>query len=114
MALKLAISPRVENSQRILLATNYRPVYQALRPQPYHLFKPIQRCLERMEENGLISRMFGPTPWLSNIHPVPKPNSPDEVRLTIDMRAANTAILQERHPMRRIGDLIVLINGATQ
>jgi len=31
----------------------------------------------------------------------------------MDMRAANTAILPERHPMRRTGDLIVLINVAT-
>jgi len=99
--IKLSIDPKV------------RPVYQPLRPQPYHLVQPIQRCLERMEAHGLITRQFGPTPWLSNIHPVPKPGSPDEVRLTIDMRAANTAILRERHPMRRINDLIIKINGAT-
>lgn len=90
---------------------NVKPVYQRLRPQPYHLVEPIKR-LDKMETNGLISRQFGLTPWLSNIHPVPKPGSTDEVRITIDMRAANKAILRERHPMRRLEDLIVLVNGA--
>ena len=90
---------------------NVKPVYQRLRPQPYHLVEPIKRCLDKMKTNGLISRQFGPTPWLSNIHPVPKPGSTDELRITIDMRAANKAILRERHPMRRLEDLIVLVNG---
>jgi len=98
--IKLSIDPKV------------KPVYQALRNQPYHLIKPIQSCLDKMEANDLIQRQNGPTPWLSNIHPVPKPGSVDEVRITIDMRAANTAILRERHPLRRLEDLIVLVNGA--
>jgi len=57
--IKLSIDPKV------------KPVYQALRHQPYHLIKPIQSCLDKMEANDLIQRQNGLTPWLSNIHPVP-------------------------------------------
>ena len=90
-----------------------KPVFQRLRPQPFHLVKTINEAIALMVEQGRISRIYGPTPWLSNIHPVPKPGNPKEIRITIDMRAANTAILRERHPMRRLEDLVVLLNGAT-
>ena len=32
-----------------------KPVYQRLRPQPYHLLEPIRKCLDKMEENDLIA-----------------------------------------------------------
>ena len=42
----------------------------------------------------------------------PKPNNSDKLRLSIDMRQANTAILRERHPQPTIEDLLNDLNGA--
>ncbi len=40
----------------------------------------------------MILRLNDPTPWLSNIHPVSKPGSVDEVRITIDMRSQHLLV----------------------
>ncbi len=89
-----------------------KPVFQALRPHPFYLVPLIEAELEKMVAADIISRTFGPLKWLSNIYPVPKPGSADQIRITIDMRAANTAILRERHPIRRTEDLFVILSGA--
>jgi len=89
-----------------------RPVFQSLRAHPFYLVPLIEAELEKMVAADIISRTYGPLKWLSNIYPVPKPGSADQIRITIDMRAANTAILRERHPIRRAEDLFVILNGA--
>jgi len=89
-----------------------KPVFQSLRAHPFYLIPLIEAELEKMVAADIISRTYGPLKWLSNICPVPKPGSPDQIRITIDMRAANTAILRERHPIRRTEDLFVILNGA--
>jgi hypothetical protein len=70
-----------------------KPVLLALRPHPFYLVTLIEAELEKMVAADIISRTFGLLKWLSNIYPVPKPGSADQIRITIDMRAANTAIL---------------------
>ena len=89
-----------------------KPVFQALRPHPFYLIPLIEAELEKMVAADIITRTYGPLKWLSNIYPVPKPGSVDKIRITIDMRAANTAIMRERHPIRRVEDLFVILNGA--
>ncbi len=57
--------------------------------------------------------MTGPTPWISPIVTLPKPKDPDEVRVCVDMRQANTAIQRERHLTPTMDDVIHELNGAT-
>mgnify|MGYP001794018754 CR=1 FL=1 len=53
--------------------------------------------LRRDEELGVIKRVEEPTAWVSPIVVEPKPKSPGNIRVCIDMCRANKAIKYERH-----------------
>lgn len=44
-----------------------------------------------------------PSPWISPMVPVPKTN---DVRVCIDMRRANEAVLRENHPLPTMEDFL--------
>ena len=64
-----------------------------------------------MEKGGTVEDVKGPTPWISPLVVVPKPNG--NVRLCVDMRRVNEAILRERHSNLTVDDVIHALNGAT-
>ena len=87
------------------------PVAQPARRIPFHMRKQVEIELERLEKQDIIEKVDGPTPWISPLVIIPKRNG--EVRLCIDMRMANRAILRERHPSPTVDDLMHSLNGAT-
>ena len=89
------------------------PSAQPHRRIPFHLRKGLEQELTRLENEGIIEKVHGPTPWVSPLVVVPKPKNPDKVRLCVDMRVANKAIQRERHITPTIDDLINDLNGAT-
>ena len=78
---------------------NVRPVCQQARPIPFHLREKLNRELEKMEVEGIIEEHHGPSPWVSNVVLAPKDDG--NVRVTIDMREPNQAILPNRFPIMR-------------
>ena len=54
----------------------------------------------------------GPTPWISPIVVAPKPKTPEEIRICVDMRLPNKAIKRERHFTPTFDDVIADLNGA--
>ena len=46
-------------------------------------------------EQDVIEEAEGPTPWVSPIVVVEKPKQPGKVRICVDMREGNKAILRE-------------------
>ena len=89
-----------------------RPVKQTHRRIPFHVRKQVEAELQILEQQDIIEKVSGPTPWVSPVV-VPKPKSPSQVRLCIDMREANRAIQRERHISPTLDDLIYDLNGAT-
>ncbi|CAF1071977.1 unnamed protein product, partial [Brachionus calyciflorus] len=65
-----------------------------------------------MIENDVIEPVNGPTPWVSPVVPVPKPDPPNEERICTDAREMNKAILRTKHPFPTVEDLAVKLNGA--
>ena len=66
-----------------------------------------------MMENDLIEEVDGgATPWVSPIVVAPKPKSPNEVRICVDMREPNRAIKRTRYIIPTVDDIIVDLNGA--
>lgn len=74
---------------------NVKPVAQPLRRPAFSLRGKIEKKLEELLQEDIIEEVNGPTPWVNPVVVVPKPNG--EIRLCVDMRCANTAIIRERH-----------------
>ena len=73
------------------------PVTQPHRRIPFHLRKKLDAELDKLERQGIIEPVDGPTPWVSPLVVTPKPKNPDQIRVCVDMRQPNRAILRERH-----------------
>ena len=63
-----------------------------------------------IRKDGIIEDVKSPTPWISPLVVVPKPNG--NVRLCVDARRANEVILRERHLNPTVDDVIHAVNGA--
>ena len=61
----------------------------------------------------LSKKVTGPTEWVSRIVTPPKPKSPDEIRLCVDMREANKAIMRTRRVTPTLDELITDLHGAS-
>ncbi len=91
-----------------------QPVTQKHRRVDFHLRKAISEEIEKLLAEDIIEAVSeGPTPWVSPCIAVPKPKQPGKLRMCVDMRAPNKAILRTRHVMPTIEDLVVDLNGAT-
>ena len=88
------------------------PVAQPHRRVPFHVRKQLEEQLEKDEQQGVIERIDGPTPWVSPVVVVPK-KEPGKIRVCVDMRQANQAIQRERHLTPTIKEIIKALNGAT-
>ena len=86
------------------------PVAQPARKIPFHMRQKVTAALEKLESQGIIEKVDGPTPWISPLVVIPKKDG--DIRLCVDMRMANRAILRERHPTPTVDDLIHTLNGA--
>ena len=90
-----------------------KPVQQTHRRIPFYVRKQVEAELKNLEEQDIIELVTGPKPWVSLIVVAPKPKSPSQIRLCIDMREENHAIQRERHISPTLDDLIHDLNGAT-
>jgi hypothetical protein len=87
-----------------------RPVAQPSRRIPYFVRKTVEQKLQELEDLDIIEPTEGPTPWVSPLVVIPKKNG--EVRVCVDMRRANEAVLRSRHPIPTVDDIIQNFNGA--
>ena len=95
---------------KLHIDTSVKPVYEATRRIPYHLQAQVETELRRMIADDVIEDATGPTGWVSEMVVVPKPNN--DIRITIDSKKANKAIMRVRHNTPTVEDLGVLLNGA--
>lgn len=84
------------------------PVAQPLRRIPFHLRERVEKKIAELEQLDVIEKATGPTPWISPVVVVPKSNM--DIRLCVDMRQANTAIVRERHPIPTVDEVLHDLN----
>lgn len=89
---------------------NIKPVALPHRRIPYHLREKVEEEIERLEKMEIIEKLSGPTPWVSPVVIVPKPNG--NIRLCVDMRQPNRAIQRERHVIPTLEDILAEVNGS--
>lgn len=90
------------------------PVWQPYRRIPIQLEEAVDNKLDELLAAGIIEPVVGHTSWVSPMVIVTKDKAGEkpEVRICIDMRCANKAILRENHPLPVISDILPHINNA--
>ena len=97
---------------KLHIDTNVKPVVTPPRPTPYHLKDRINKALNDMIKNDVIEEhpVGEPTPWISNAVYVPKPDG--SLRVTLDARNINKAIISSNLPIPRQEDIKAKLTGA--
>ena len=97
----------------LVIDSEVKPIAQQQRRIPFHLRKQVEVELDKLVAQDIIERVpeNEKTDWVSPIVCVPKKNG--EIRLCVDMRAANNAIKRVRHPIPTVKDVSIDLNGAT-
>ena len=91
-----------------------QPVAQPVRRMPYSLRKGVEKKLDELLALDVIEPVQGPTSWVSAPIAVPKGGDFNDIRLCIDMRRANEAIMRTRHPIPTVDELLSDMNGAVK
>ncbi|XP_049316516.1 uncharacterized protein LOC125779294 [Bactrocera dorsalis] len=96
--IKLSIDPTV------------KPVQQPMRRIPIALEEQVEEKIKQMIALDIIEPVSGPSSWISPIVIVYKEGG--EMRLCIDMRRANHAVLRENHPLPTFEMFMAKLRGA--
>lgn len=89
----------------LLIDPSIKPVCQLYRRIPIPLEAKVNNKIKE-----LIEEVNEPSRWVSPMVPVLKENG--EIRICIDMRRANAAIIRENHPLPTMDQLLPKIRGA--
>ena len=89
---------------------NVKPVAQPIRRTPFSLRSKVEEKTQELISVDIIEPADGPTPWVNPVVVVPKAGG--DIRLCIDMRRANKAILRERHPIPTVDEIMQSLNGS--
>lgn len=96
---------------RLYIDESVKPIAQPARKIPFKMRSQVERKLQELEDQGVIEKVEGPTPWVSALVPIPKKDG--DVRLCVDMRQANKAVQRERFPMPNVEETLEQMNGAS-
>jgi len=89
-----------------------KPVAQSPRRIPFQLRQKVNAKLQELLDSDIIEEVpEGPTTWVSPLVVIPKDDG--DVRICVDMRRANEAIIRERHPIPTVEELLHQLNGST-
>ena len=86
-----------------------KPVAQHVRRVPFGLQDKVKKKLDELLDLDIIEEVpEGPSGWVSPLVVVPK--SDGDVRVCVDMRRANEAIIRERHPIPTVEEVLYDLN----
>ena len=86
------------------------PVQQPVGRVPYHTKEKISAELSRLLKLDIIEKIDGSTTWLNPIVAVPK--SSGKIRICLDIRQANKAIIREYNVILKIEDVLTELHDA--
>lgn len=92
---------------RISMDPNITPVFQPLRRIPIPLEEAVNEKLDELLGRDIIEPKHGPATWVSPLVVANKTNG--TIRLCVDLRRVNQAVIRERHPMPVIDDVLAKI-----
>ena len=95
---------------RIKVREDVQPVQQKLRRLPLSVKQAVSVELERLLEMDVIERIDA-SPWVSPIVVTRRKNG--AVRMCVDLREPNKAVVMDSHPLPHMDDLFSEMRGAT-
>ena len=99
-------------SLKLNIDDNVEPVAQSLRRVPFGLREKVEKKLQELLALDIIEEApEGPSRWVSPLVVVPKAGG--DVRICVDMREANRAIMRERQPIPTVEELLNDMNSST-
>ena len=85
-------------------------VAQKPRRVPFALREKVTSKVEDLIAKDIVERVNGPTSWVSPVVIAPKASG--DIRLCVDMRKANAAIIRERIPIPTVDEVLENLNGS--
>ena len=105
------LSKLTNNEVKIHIDQSVKPVAQSTRRILFSLREKLEEKLNKLLKKDVTEPIEGPTQWVSPIDVVPKLSG--EIRLCVDMRRANEAVVRERHTIPTIDEVFQTMNGST-
>lgn len=96
---------------KLEIDSNVSPVAQASRRIPHSMRKKVNEKIHEMEEQGIIEKVQGVTPWLTPLIPIPEKNG--DLRIVLDMRVPNQALKRRRIQFPTVDEILHKMEGAT-
>ena len=94
---------------KVRVRDNVQPVRQPLRPVPFALRDKVKSELHRLLNDQIIEPVDA-SPWISNLVIAVKPTG--RVRLCVDLRQVNKAVIANSFPLPRIDEVFHKTNGS--
>lgn len=103
--------PKVPGIQlKIHIDPTVIPVCQPIRRLPIAMEAEVEQQIQELLTQKIIEKVEHPTSWVSPLVPVRKSDA--KLRLCVDLRAANKAVLTENYPMPNIEEALSSIHKA--
>lgn len=103
---------KIKNRQiKLKIDPEVKPIVQPVRRPPFGLRKKVEKKIEQLLDADIIEKVEEPSEWVSPVVIVPKPN--DEVRVCVDMRRVNEAVMRERHPIPTVDETLQEMTEST-
>ncbi|XP_062714057.1 uncharacterized protein K02A2.6-like [Aedes albopictus] len=95
---------------RLQINDSIKPVQHTKCHVPIPLQEKVQQEIDHLLEQDIIEAAPRDSPWISRLVVSPKAGDPSSVRLCVDMRAANKAIVPQHHPLPTFEDIVPHLN----
>ena len=100
----------LEGEYHIRLDTQQAPIQHPPRRVPVALRDRLKSTLDDLERDGILATVTEPTPWVNSLVVVPKKDG--RLRLCLDPKDLNKAILREHYPLPTIEEVATRLYGA--
>ncbi|XP_022800415.1 uncharacterized protein K02A2.6-like [Stylophora pistillata] len=94
---------------KLYVDSKVTPLAQKPRRVPFALRAKVTAKFEDLIAKDIMERVNGPTSWVSPVVIAPKASG--DIRLCVDMRKANAAIIRERIPIPTVDEVLENLNG---
>ena len=100
---------------KIRVDESVTPVAQVNHRIPYHYQDKLKEQLQKLQEAGVVEPVPDdePTTWISPLVIQPK-KAVGEIRISVDMRKPNKAMLREKREFPTVEDILQELNGAVK